>query len=356
LYVGEKRARVVRKKQALWLLVGVAVGAVLVTPRRWLTTNDVTTGRTPEYPEIEPREYALVPRAVFEAVRHAVRRMARWKVVREDVTRMRLDAEVKTFLFRFTDDVTIWAEESPHGSRVMVRAHSRIGRGDLGENARTIKALQRVIDEEVGNLRRPGNIGNPEPGVGVLPSHDGTGPLLQRDYTGVIVGSTWEPERVMLMVRSDIERFSAPELATFIRPPHDSAPLEVGDSIEVHIKGAGESHVRTVHADDRSLTLRTMEDHPEAGRITFGSWRNQDGSLVFRIRSRARQASPFWLAGFLLGGKALQSKIWETFIERVTEAAGGRLKDGVQVKTEEVTDTAADKGEVDLPTIAVPPS
>jgi Uncharacterized protein conserved in bacteria len=354
--VGEKGAGDVRKKRALWLLVGIATGAAIVTPRRWLTTNDVTTGCTPEYPEIEPREYALEPRDVFEAVRHAVRRMARWKVVREDLPHMRLDAEVKTFLFRFTDDVTVWTEESPRGSRVMIRAHSRIGRGDLGENARTIRALQRAIDEEVGNLHRPGNVGHPEAGVEVLPAGEGAGPLLQRDYTGVIVGSTWSPVRIMHMVRSDIERFSAPELATFIRPPHDSAPLEIGDSIEVHIKGAGESHVRTVHSDERSLTLRTMDDHPEAGRITFGSWRDQDDNLVFQIRSRARQSNRFWLAGFLLGGKALQTKIWETFIERVAEAAGGRLKDGVEVKTKEVTDTAADKGEVDSPTLAVPPA
>jgi uncharacterized protein (DUF1499 family) len=342
------------KRRAIWLLIGLAAGAALLTPRRWLTTNDITTGGTPQYPDLEPRHFDRDPREVFEAVRHAVRHMARWKVVREDEHALKVDAEVRTYLLPFTDDVSVWIEPDRRGCRVMIRSHSRVGRGDFGENARTIRALQRVIDEEIRALDRPGRVGRPDPGVGVLTADDGSGPLLQRDYEGIIVGSSWTPERVLKMVREDIERFSAAEMAKFVRPPRDRHALQVGDDIEVHITGAGETHVRVAHVDGRSLTLRTMDDHLEAGRITFGSWRDEEGRLVFHIRSRARQAGPVWLLGFVVGGKKLQTRIWETFVERVAEAAGGRLEDGVEVRTQEVSDSLADVGGLDTPTMAVP--
>lgn len=122
-------------------------------PRRWMTINDITTGQTPEYPELQPRHYDRSPNEVFEAVRTSVRRMSRWRIVNEDLTSHRLEAEVKTFILPFIDDVTIWIEPESHGSRVMVRSHSRVGRGDLGENARTTRAFQRVLDDELKALK-----------------------------------------------------------------------------------------------------------------------------------------------------------------------------------------------------------
>jgi uncharacterized protein (DUF1499 family) len=56
-------------------------------------------------------------------------------------------------VFRLVDDVTIrvdWIPES-NESEVVVRSHSRVGRGDLGENARRIAAFYHRLDERVAH-------------------------------------------------------------------------------------------------------------------------------------------------------------------------------------------------------------
>ena len=60
------------------------------------------------------------------------------------------------------------------------------------------------------------------------------------------------------------------------------------------------SHRRSLtdRLGQRSLTLGTLEGHPEAGRITFGAYRNDDGDVVFHIRSRARSSTLFNYVGF----------------------------------------------------------
>src|SRR5436305_10507311 len=98
----------------------------------------------------------------------------------------------------------------------------------------------------------------------------GTGPLLKRDYLGVIRDGTCSPESLARMVRERFVEFGPPETAAF---EHDGgskgAPLEVGDELAIRIGGLVPCRVRVVHVDDTSLTLRTLSGHPEAGRITF---------------------------------------------------------------------------------------
>jgi uncharacterized protein (DUF1499 family) len=45
-------------------------------------------------------------------------------------------------MFRFKDDVTITLSREGDGALVNVRSHSRVGKGDLGTNARRIRRFQ----------------------------------------------------------------------------------------------------------------------------------------------------------------------------------------------------------------------
>ena len=54
---------------------------------------------------------------------------------------------------------------------------------------------------------------------------------------------------------------------------------------------AFKTRVRVVDTNSLSLTLATDDGHPEAGRITFGVYPNDEGDIVFHIRSRARSGS-----------------------------------------------------------------
>ena len=178
----------------------------------------------------------------------------------------------------------------------------------------------------------------------------GCGPLFQRDYCGVIEGSEWTPETLGEEVRTHFVDFAPAETAAFQRPDGEGAPLKVGDELEIRISGVLPCKVRVVHADERSLTLRTLDGHPEAGRITFGAGRDGQGRLTFRIRSRARAGGLLHYLGFLLMGRVMQGRCWIRFIGCVADASGGRLFGPIRVTTERVDEEPADCSAPDLPT------
>ena len=128
-----------------------------------------------------------------------------------------------------------------------------------------------------------------------------------------------------------------------------SMPLTLNEEMKVVIKGYGKCTVRCVHLEERSFTLRTMEDHPEAGRITFGSYLEK-GHLVFRITSRARATDRLRNAGYMLVGQKMQTQTWLDFIKRVVAKSSGELIGRICIRTREVKATLADLGELDTPT------
>lgn len=175
----------------------------------------------------------------------------------------------------------------------------------------------------------------------------GHGPLWHRDYRAEISGSASTPEALLNLVRADFAAFSPPELAAF--HSERSTPLAVGDEMKVVIKGYGECTVRCVHLQANSFTLRTLDDHPEAGRISFGSYR-ENGNLVFRISSRARATDRLRHAGYKLIGQKMQTQTWLEFLKNVVEKTGGEMVGKIRVRAREVRSTLADLGELDTPT------
>ncbi|OOG23625.1 hypothetical protein B1C78_10905 [Thioalkalivibrio denitrificans] len=130
----------------LWWLVPLALvlGAVFVLGR-WPMINDVLTGHTPEYPDIQPQHLRAEPGAVFEAAL-TVARDAGWEIVETDAAKGRIEAVATTRFLRFRDDVTILIEPAGQGgSRVDIRSRSRVGRSDLGANARRIRSFQEKL-------------------------------------------------------------------------------------------------------------------------------------------------------------------------------------------------------------------
>lgn len=113
----------------------------------WPPLHRVETGRTPEYPDLQPLTVALPPTRVFEAALTVARTLPHWTVVKADPAAGLIEAEARMPLWRFVDDVTIRVVPREGGTRVSVRSASRVGRGDLGQNARNIRAF-------LGGLRR----------------------------------------------------------------------------------------------------------------------------------------------------------------------------------------------------------
>jgi hypothetical protein len=179
---------------------------------------------------------------------------------------------------------------------------------------------------------------------------EGVGPLLQRDYVIVIEESHCTPEQAVQWVRTDFPRFSPEELARFTLPGDGSRPLDLNDTMHVLMAGTLQCGVQVVHRDRNSFTLRTLEGHPEAGRITFGAYEDEGGRLVCRIRSRARLRHQLHRFIYQLLGKHPQTRTWIVFLERLAAACGGRRLSEVLTSTEIVPETPADRGAEDTPT------
>lgn len=168
----------------------------------------------------------------------------------------------------------------------------------------------------------------------------GAGPLLQRDYWAVIRNCRVPPEELMRWVAVRFAEFAPTELCVFEhRHKHrEGQPLEVGDELTVKIQGAGTFAVRVIHQEAQSFTLGTLHGHPEAGRITFGAYRNERGDVIFHIRSRARSGSTFHYLGFVTAGDAMQTNTWTEFVLRAALTAGAGVLGVIHADTTELED------------------
>jgi uncharacterized protein (DUF1499 family) len=136
-----------------WTLVLVVSGTVFLGTaamlKIWPAINIVETGNTPEYPDILPRQYPTSRDRVFDAALKAVSRMPRWTLVSSRSDQGEIRAEATTRLFRFVDDVVVRCAEQNGVTVVNVRSASRIGRGDLGQNARNVRAFFDALDSQL---------------------------------------------------------------------------------------------------------------------------------------------------------------------------------------------------------------
>ena len=175
---------------------------------------------------------------------------------------------------------------------------------------------------------------------------DGAGPLLQRDYWAVLKDCPLRPSEVMAKVKSSFCCLPPAALVEFEAPDG----VATGAELSILIKPGQPCAVRVVHEDAQSLTLGTLAGHPEAGRITFGAYRNRAGDVIFHIRSQARSSSTLHLAGFLAVGEAMQTNTWTDFINNTAALVGARIDDPIHADTEEIEDSPAGDADAESPT------
>lgn len=119
-----------------------------------LTRNRAYTD--PESPDrrLRGRVYALPFVQVWEAALETARARPRWTVTEINPKKGEIQAEAKTALWRFTDDVWIRVSLDEDGmTRVDLSSSSRVGAADLGVNARRIARFLHALDRR---LRRRG--------------------------------------------------------------------------------------------------------------------------------------------------------------------------------------------------------
>jgi uncharacterized protein (DUF1499 family) len=90
------------------------------------------------YPDIRPVELSVPPDAAFARALDTAKGFG-WVIDATDAASGRIEATATTPWFGFQDDVVIRVTPTATGSRVDIRSHSRVGRSDLGANAKRIR-------------------------------------------------------------------------------------------------------------------------------------------------------------------------------------------------------------------------
>jgi uncharacterized protein (DUF1499 family) len=91
------------------------------------------------YPDVGPLHLELPPAQAFDRALAAARGEG-WEIVASDPAQGRVEATATTFWFSFKDDIVVRTAAEGNGSRIDVRSLSRIGKSDVGANARRIRA------------------------------------------------------------------------------------------------------------------------------------------------------------------------------------------------------------------------
>ena len=133
-----------RTKRIL-IIAGAVIGALVVLRVTaafiWPTINDVRTGATAEYPDLQPQRFSKPFDQVFAAALATGHEME-LEITAQSPEKGEIQAVATTRVFRFKDDVTITVGRD---GQVNVHSRSRIGKGDLGANARRIREFQATL-------------------------------------------------------------------------------------------------------------------------------------------------------------------------------------------------------------------
>lgn len=100
---------------------------------------EVAVAQRIAYPDIQPLVLQMTPSQAFERALAQAREMG-WEIVAADAAAARIEATDTTFWFRFKDDIVIRITPEGEDARVDVRSMSRVGSGDVGTNAKRVRA------------------------------------------------------------------------------------------------------------------------------------------------------------------------------------------------------------------------
>jgi uncharacterized protein (DUF1499 family) len=102
------------------------------------------------YPDIQPLRIDRPADLVFARARKLVADKG-WTLVDASEADGRIEATAETGWVRFKDDVVIRIRPDGSGTRIDVRSKSRVGRGDMGVNARRVRNYLHALQARLAN-------------------------------------------------------------------------------------------------------------------------------------------------------------------------------------------------------------
>ena len=101
------------------------------------------------YPDLAPTRLAEPRDNAYRTALDAAKRLG-WTIVSEDAGAGVFEAQERSSVFHFVDDISVRVAADEGSSIVDIRSKSRDGRGDMGVNAARIRAFRKII--------APGNV------------------------------------------------------------------------------------------------------------------------------------------------------------------------------------------------------
>jgi uncharacterized protein (DUF1499 family) len=101
------------------------------------------------YPDLVTLTTKASPEKVFEAAKAAIASMG-MQLSEADATQGRIEATQTSLLYGFTDDMVVRIASGADGTKVDVRSKSRVGRSDLGQNAKRIRVFLQKLKANLG--------------------------------------------------------------------------------------------------------------------------------------------------------------------------------------------------------------
>ena len=101
------------------------------------------------YPDLVTLTTKASGEKVFEAAKAAIASMG-MHLVDADPSQGRIEANQTSLLYGFTDDMVVRIAPGADGTKVDVRSKSRVGRSDLGQNAKRIRIFLQKLQANLG--------------------------------------------------------------------------------------------------------------------------------------------------------------------------------------------------------------
>ena len=111
--------------------------------------NEVADMQHKAYADLETLTTKAAPEKAFEAAKAAIAAMG-MKLVDADPAQGRIEANQTSLLYGFTDDMVVRIAAGADGTKVDVRSKSRVGRSDLGQNAKRIRTFLQKLQANLG--------------------------------------------------------------------------------------------------------------------------------------------------------------------------------------------------------------
>ena len=97
------------------------------------------------YPDILPATFKQAPPKVYQSAFATCKNLG-WAIEAAVESEGRIEATATTRILRFKDDVVIRIRPTLDGARLDIRSASRLGRSDLGANARRIRTFLQELN------------------------------------------------------------------------------------------------------------------------------------------------------------------------------------------------------------------